>query len=291
METIQAKTLFIALLLSTAAPLLLAEAEQAQMDLFEAVKGGDVVGVKQALMLGAEVDGTDRYGQTALMFAARGWTIWYAVIKGMDPVGGEHLKIAELLLENGADVNERDNEGYTALMVAVDADNLKMVEFLLEKDAAVGERDWFGYTALMLAAKEGHLKIAELLLASDADVNIKNNSGETALVLAVSWENSGIAKLLLKRGADVDKQDKNGWTALMHAAVWGNLGIAKLLLKKGADIGIESKKEKIGGTRIKPWEVKSGKTALEIAEQQGNTEIVKLIKDFIIKRQREKLQR
>ncbi len=291
MKTIQAKTLFIALLLSTAAPSLPAEADQAQMDLFEAVQGGDVVGVKQALASGAEVDGTNRYGQTALMFAARGWTIWYAVIKRMDPAGGEHLKIAELLLENGAGVNERSNEGKTALMVAVDADNLKMVELLLGKDAAVDERDWHGETALMFAAQEGHLKIAELLLDNGAEINAQNNIGRTALVVAVFWDNSGVAELLLKSGAAVNTISEDGWTALMWAAVSGNSGITKLLLKKSADIGIESKEEKIGGTRIKPWEVKRGKTALEIAEQQGNTEIVKLIKDFIIERQREKLQR
>ncbi len=291
MKTIQVKKLFIALLLSTAVPSLPAEADQAQMDLFEAVKGGDLVGVKQAITLGAEVDGTDRYGDTALMFAARGWTIWYAAITGNGSCRGEHLKIAELLLVSDADVNIKNNSGETALMVAVKEGNLEMVEFLLEKDAAIGERDWLGYTALMFAAEKGHLKIAELLLENGADVNERNNEGETALVVAVFWENSGIAKLLLERDAAVNTISEDGWTALMYAAVRGDLGITKLLLKKGADIGIESKEEKIGGTRIKPWEVKSGKTALKIAEQQGNTEIVKLIKDFIIKRQREKLQR
>ena len=70
MKTIQAKTLFIVLLLSTAASSLPAEAEEAQVNLWIASKAGNVTGVKKALESGININIPTENGFTALTLAA-----------------------------------------------------------------------------------------------------------------------------------------------------------------------------------------------------------------------------
>ncbi len=59
-----------------------------------------------------------------------------------------------------------------------------MVKFLISKGADVNDRNDNGATPLMLAAMRGNKESVELLAAKGADVNVKANKGETALHLA-----------------------------------------------------------------------------------------------------------
>ena len=169
MKTIQVKTLFIALFLSTAVPSLPAEdatpivdkllsdlrediwrAKQVQNGLGKAVRKGDVAEAKQALVAGANVNAQDEFGRTVLMWAA---------------VYG-HLNVAKLLLENGANINaQSDIENLTALMWAALNDHLDVAELLLENGADITIRDRTGETALEMAELEGKIAVAKLIRA------------------------------------------------------------------------------------------------------------------------------
>ena len=63
----------------------------------------------------------------------------------------EHVKS---LIENNADVNEKNKEGYTALMLATEKNKLNIVSLLLEKNADVNERIPGGHSAWSLAANQ-----------------------------------------------------------------------------------------------------------------------------------------
>jgi len=81
-----------------------------------------------------------------------------------------HVAILDLLLEAGADVEERDNRGWTALLAACGWGHIEAIRFLLERGADLHAKSE-SHTALALAALEGHLDTIRLLLDCGVDVN------------------------------------------------------------------------------------------------------------------------
>lgn len=78
-----------------------------------------------------------------------------------------HTGSAKALLEHGADVNVKGNDGSTALMLAASAGDSEIVRDLLRQGADVSGRfTETGKTALMLAREKGHSEIVELLEAA-----------------------------------------------------------------------------------------------------------------------------
>jgi uncharacterized protein len=109
-----------------------------------------------------------------------------------------HTEIVEMLLEKGADVNAKTNEGITALIRASEKGHTETVARLLEKGADVNAKDSDGWTALMWASRNGHAETVTILLEEGADVNAKDNYflGSTALDIAIKKEHPEIVKLL-----------------------------------------------------------------------------------------------
>jgi hypothetical protein len=102
-------------------------------------------------------------------------------------LGGAHIgnwtEVQEALA-GGADINAKENDGATALMLAAQYGHLEVVRLLLLRGAEVNAQDRKGATALMLASQKNQLRIVRALLLKGADVNAKNNDGATAMTLA-----------------------------------------------------------------------------------------------------------
>ena len=88
----------------------------------------------------------------------------------------------EALLSEGADVNARDNNGLTPLMVVAFLGRVDIVRLLLQKGADVNARDLQGEGALIKASAAGREKIVRLLLEKGADVNAKELLGINSLL-------------------------------------------------------------------------------------------------------------
>jgi len=178
------------------------------------------------------------------------------------------------LLATGADINVRqETMGTTPLIVACSMEGTyEIVELLLSKGADVNIVGSFdGRTALMWAAANSK-KTVELLLEKGAKVEVKGVDGMTAFIQSIFGNLSGsvtteVCDLLVEKGANVNDQlygpDATGWTALMFACSNGRLDLVKYLLSKSADVNLEAK---------------DGTSALSLAINEKNDEIIKILK-------------
>ncbi|NXR20828.1 AN34C protein, partial [Cinclus mexicanus] len=116
------------------------------------------------------------------------------------------LRLTRLLLEGGAYINESNDKGETALMVAcitthVDQQSIhkaKMVKYLLDNRADPNIQDKSGKTALMHACIRGAGgEVVSLLLDSGADPSLEDHSGASALVHAINAEDKAVLQHLL----------------------------------------------------------------------------------------------
>lgn len=140
-----------------------------------------------------------------------------------------HVEIVTMLLDNGADVNAKNNDGNTALMLASKKGQTEIVSMLLAAGADVNAKVIYGNTALIVASGNGHKEIVAILLEKGADVNIKSDFGGTALMLASLRGHTEIVAKLLEKGADVNAENNYGQTALSLASLNGHTDIVKLL--------------------------------------------------------------
>ena len=128
------------------------------------------------LARGADERAADDTGKTPVVYAA----------------ARARLEIVTRLLARNIDVNARYRNDLTLLMWASgpyegapEARAVKVVTSLLDAGARIDDRDDRGRTALMIAAEGGHAEIADLLLARGADPSLKDKGGKRAADLTV----------------------------------------------------------------------------------------------------------
>jgi len=144
------------------------------------------------------------------------------------------------------EMKSESEESQTPLMRAIRDTDTRVFQSLLDQ-ANVNASDDQGWTALMVAISVGEPAFVKALLKKGADVNAQSKDGLTPLILAARLMISAnkadveIARMLIERGADVNAIGKDSVTALMSAASRGRFKLVKLLLEKGAKINEEDK--------------------------------------------------
>ncbi|MDS4031397.1 MAG: ankyrin repeat domain-containing protein [Candidatus Contendobacter sp.] len=110
------------------------------------------------------------------------------------------METVRYLADIGVDVNTKSkNGGLTALMMATMNGHTKLVSLLLERGADVNMKTEDGYTALMMASNLVDIDIVKLLLNKGADVHANSTSGLSAFDIASKNSNPEIMKILLSR--------------------------------------------------------------------------------------------
>jgi len=126
----------------------------------------------------------------------------------------------------------------TPLICAIEQKKIEIVKILLDRGADLEQREEFGSTPLM-AASSRSIEIVKMLLDRGADVNGRGTGfrkGWTSLMEAAAVGNVDTMKLLLERGADMEARTAEGSTALSIAAYNGKQAAATWLVGQGANL-------------------------------------------------------
>ncbi len=108
----------------------------------------------------------------------------------------EHMECVRVLLQNGANINVRDNKGRTALIRATRQANSPLLKLLLNFSPNLDDRDRRGMTALMYAMSQGCVDIAASLYEAGADDTLRNREGRTAGEIAAASGHPALVELL-----------------------------------------------------------------------------------------------
>jgi ankyrin repeat protein len=240
---------------------------------YAAGERGDIAAVREAL---------DKYGAgivNAYHSSGVAPPLLYAANWG-------HKDIAELLLQNGADINLRGEAGETMLMsAAYSTSNPETALFFLGKGVDLNERDNAGQTALTIACAQNMPETAALLLDRGIDVEGRDDRGRTALMFAATSGQKEIMTRLLMRGVDVEAKDELGWTALMYAAAYSSQEAIKLLLEHGAKVTVKNNKGDTACTLAPKYRPE---IAPDIVAQLENAQRAQFLKDTDFRRGLEK---
>src|SRR5262249_34951808 len=125
------------------------------------------------------------------------------------------------LLDNGADVNARDAEGNTPLILASFYASPECLELLIEKGADLNSANKAGATPLIGGATD--YEKPRLLVSAGANIRVRTALGNTPLLLAARRAgNSRTVKLLLQRGANATERNDAGVGPVLSAAASGD---------------------------------------------------------------------
>jgi ankyrin repeat protein len=171
----------------------------------KAASSGDLKMVTDLLAGGATINARDIFGQTALMYA----------------VSARHTPIILALLNSDVDLNVKNQNGLTALGLALSKGSRETAQMLIN-------------ASLLFAARDGDLPAIRKILEGGAEIDATISEGWTALMIATINGHTAVVEGLLAGGASVNLRTDNGWTALMIAVRKGYSEIGQMLRKAGA---------------------------------------------------------
>ncbi|WP_091042870.1 ankyrin repeat domain-containing protein [Nocardioides sp. YR527] len=174
---------------------------------------------------------------------------------------------AAAALRGGADLEARDGNRRTPLLLAVTDDHLSTARLLVhlgaDPDALDGQHD----TPWLVTGVTGSVPMAELLLTADPDLTVRNRYGGLSIIPASERGHADYVERVAKTAIDIDHVNDLGWTALLEAVILGEGSdrwqrVVRSLLENGADPSIADR---------------DGVTPLEHARNRGFTEIARII--------------
>ncbi|KFQ60262.1 Protein phosphatase 1 regulatory subunit 12A, partial [Pelecanus crispus] len=175
----------------------------------------------------------------------------------------DNVDMVKFLVENGANINQPDNEGWIPLHAAASCGYLDIAEYLISQGAHVGAVNSEGDTPLDIAEEEAMEELLqnevnrqgvdieaarkeeERIMLRDARQWLNSGhindvrhakSGGTALHVAAAKGYTEVLKLLIQAHYDVNIKDYDGWTPLHAAAHWGKEEACRILVENLCDM-------------------------------------------------------
>lgn len=148
------------------------------------------------------------------------------------------------LLSDGADIEMRDADERTPLLLATRQDAVEIARLLIEAGADVNAKDAIQDTPFLYAGAEGRDAILRMILATGrANLRDTNRYGGMALIPASHHGHPSTVRILLDTNIDIDHVNNLGWTALIEAVILSDGGpvhqeIVGLLVDAGANPNI-----------------------------------------------------
>ena len=155
-------------------------------NIFEAAATGRVERVRELLKKNPEL---------IRAYSPDGWTALH--------LNFGHLEIVRLLLDSGADINTVSKNEFkaTPLQGAAAFKAIDLARLLIDRGAKVNCRGDEGGSPLHEAAGSGQIELARLLLDHGANINAKDDHGQTPLTIALEYKQTEMAKFLRDRKA------------------------------------------------------------------------------------------
>ncbi|MFD2206114.1 ankyrin repeat domain-containing protein [Kiloniella antarctica] len=110
---------------------------------------------------------------------------------------------------------------------AAEKGDVKVIEEMIESGFELNARDKDGWTALMLAALNNHQVTSSKLINANADLTVSDSLGMTALMAASVAGNKSLVEFMVKSGADIEREDSAGETAEYMAEQAGHVTVAR----------------------------------------------------------------
>ncbi|XP_054515951.1 fibronectin type 3 and ankyrin repeat domains protein 1 isoform X19 [Pan troglodytes] len=164
---------------------LMVAAQKGYTSLMLACYAGHLDVVKYLRRHGASWQARDLGGCTALHWAA----------------DGGHCSVIEWMIKDGCEVDVVDTgSGWTPLMrVSAVSGNQRVASLLIDAGANVNVKDRNGKTPLMVAVLNNHEELVQLLLDRGADASVKNEFGKGVLEMARVFDRQSVVSLLEER--------------------------------------------------------------------------------------------
>ena len=224
---------------------------------------------------GANINAVDIEGWSALSYAVNNGDIEIAklllenkvkikdelLIAIKSPIVESRINMMKLLIDNKANINYTDENGFNPLNIAIESGDMELTKFLITNGANVNSLMQDGVSLIGYAIAQNNMDLLQILIENGANVNYTGGDSwaNTPLQTASRLGLDNVVRILLSRNADINAVDMNGNTALHTAALNSQLSVVKLLLEKNTNLDIQNK---------------VGNTALHLAVISGNIDIV-----------------
>lgn len=174
-----------------------------------------------------------------------------------------------LALRAGADVEARDGNDRTALLLASTFDHVAVAQVLVAMGADPDALDDRHDTPWLVTGVTGSVAMLEALLPARPDLSIRNRFGGLSPIPAAERGHVDYLRRVVQTDVDLDHVNDLGWTALLEAVILGDGGpvhqeVVRVLLAAGVDRTIPDA---------------DGVTPLEHARSRGYDEIVALLRE------------
>lgn len=177
------------------------------------------------------------------------------------------LATVQRLIAARVPLDGRDDQGRTALLLAVDRNHPAVAKALIAAGASINSQAANLDTPWMLAGARGNAEIIKAMIPAGPDLTIRNRFGGNALIPACERAHVDAVKVLLTTRINVNHINYLGWTCLLEIVLLGDGGprhqeVTRLVLAAGADPNIADK---------------DGVRPLAHARRRGQSEVARLI--------------